>query len=78
MQLTVTLNVVLQVYVLQPKKMDFIPSVVEAQIGSSLSLPLAVASCIYTGTETVMNSLLSGCTVKPKNLDALNFGQKLE
>ena len=30
--------------------MEFIPSVVEAQVGTSLSLPLAVASCIYKGT----------------------------
>lgn len=39
-----------QVYVLPPKKMEFIPSVVEAQVGTSLSLPLAVACCIYKGT----------------------------
>ncbi|KAJ7382709.1 hypothetical protein OS493_033272 [Desmophyllum pertusum] len=37
-----------EVYVLQPRKMEFIPSVVEAQVGIALSLPLAVASCIYT------------------------------
>jgi len=37
-----------EVYVLQPKKMEFIPSVVEAQVDMTLSLPLAVASCIYT------------------------------
>ena len=43
-------NGLLQVYVLQPKKMEFIPTVVEALVGSSISLPLAVASCIYTGT----------------------------
>ena len=29
--------------------MEFIPSVVEAQVGTSISLPLAVASCIYKG-----------------------------
>ena len=38
-----------QVYVLPPRKMEFLPSVVEAQVGYSLSLPLAVATCIYTG-----------------------------
>ncbi|CAH3168221.1 unnamed protein product [Porites lobata] len=37
-----------EVYVLQPKKMEFIPAVVEALVGSSISLPLAVASCIYS------------------------------
>ena len=38
-----------QVYVLPPRKMEFLPSVVEVQVGYSLSLPLAVATCIYTG-----------------------------
>ncbi|XP_029186949.2 LOW QUALITY PROTEIN: nuclear pore membrane glycoprotein 210-like [Acropora millepora] len=37
-----------EVYVLEPKKMEFLPSVVEAQVGDPLSLPLAVASCIST------------------------------
>lgn len=40
-----------EVYVLEPKKMEFIPSVVEAQVGSPLTLPLAVASCISTDCQ---------------------------
>ena len=46
-------NLFSQVYVLQPKKMEFIPSVVEAQIDTPLSLPLAVASCIYMDADYV-------------------------
>lgn len=46
-------NLFSQVYVLQPKKMEFIPSVVEAQIETPLSLPLAVASCIYMDADYV-------------------------
>ena len=42
--------------------MEFIPSVVEAQVGIVLSLPLAVASCIYTGSgqalKTEMNKVV--------------------
>ena len=37
---------VVDVFVLPPKKIEFVPSPVEAKVGSILPLPLALASCI--------------------------------
>ncbi len=47
-------NLFLQTYVLPPLDMDFLPSRVEAEIGTTLELPLAVFGYLPGGTGRFM------------------------